>query len=39
MTGQKGSNKEKLLSEGYKVTVKGDGSLNKYEIKIQSDER
>lgn len=39
MTGQKGSNKEKLLSEGYKVTVKGDDSLNKYEIKIQSDER
>ena len=39
MTGQKGSNKEKLLSEGYKVTVKCDGSLNKYEIKIQSDER
>lgn len=39
MTGQKGSNKENLLSEGYKVTVKGDDSLNKYEIKIQSDER
>ncbi len=35
MTGQKGSNKEKLLSEGYKVTVKGDNSLNKYEMKIE----
>lgn len=39
MTGQKSSNKEKLLNDGYKVTVKGDGSLDKYEIKIQSDER
>ncbi len=35
MTGQKGSNKEKLLSEGYKVTVKGDQSLSKYEMKIE----
>lgn len=37
MTGQKGSNKNKLLNEGYKVTIKGDNSLNKYEMKIQSD--
>ncbi|MBO5065172.1 MAG: radical SAM protein [Clostridia bacterium] len=34
MTGQKGSNKEKLLREGYEVSVKGDDSLNKYEMII-----
>lgn len=37
MTGQKGSNKEKLLKEGYKVTIKGDNSLDRYEVKIQSN--
>lgn len=37
MTGQKGSNKKKLFEEGYAVTIKGDDSLNKYEIKIQSN--
>ncbi len=34
MTGHKGSNKEKLRSMGYNVFVKGDSTLNKYEIKI-----
>lgn len=34
MTGQKGANKEKLRSMGYKVSVKGDSTLKKYDIKI-----
>ena len=37
MTGQKGSNKEKLFKEGYKVTIKGDNSLDRYEVEIHSD--
>ena len=37
MIGQKGSNKKELLNEGYIVAVKGDDSLNKYEVKIQSN--
>ena len=32
MTGQKGCNKKKLLNDGYRVTVKGDEKLSKYEI-------
>ena len=35
MTGQKGCNKKALSDDGYKITVKGDENLNKYEIKIQ----
>ena len=34
MTGQKGCNKKILSEEGYKVAIKGDGNLKKYEIKI-----
>ncbi len=37
MIGQKGVNKKKLQAMGYIVTVKGDKSVNKYEIKV--DER
>ncbi len=37
MTGQKGCNKKALLSDGYKVTVKGADDLKKYEIKIRFD--
>ena len=35
MTGQKGCNKKALSDDGYRITVKGDENLNKYEIKIQ----
>lgn len=35
MTGQKGSNKKELFKDGYIVTVKGDNSLGKYEMKIE----
>jgi histone acetyltransferase (RNA polymerase elongator complex component) len=35
MTGHKGSNKQMLLNEGYNITVKGDESLSKYEIKLK----
>ena len=35
MTGQKGCNKKALSDDGYKITVKGDENLNKYETKIQ----
>ena len=33
MTGQKGYNKKALSDEGYIITIKGDESLSKYEIK------
>lgn len=39
MTGQKGANKEKLRSFGYNVSVKGDSTLKKYEIKPEINER
>ena len=39
MTGQKGSNKEKLSALGYNVTVKGMDSLEKYEIKVETKGR
>ena len=39
MTGQKGANKEKLRSMGYNVSVKGDSTLKKYEIKPEINER
>lgn len=39
MTGQKGGNKKALFDYGYKVTVKGDKSLNKYEVKTEMNER
>ena len=39
MTGQRGSNKKALYDYGYIVTVKGDKSLNKYEVKTEIDER
>lgn len=39
MTGQRGSNKKALFDYGYKVTVKGDKSLNKYEVKTELNER
>ncbi len=35
MTGHKGSNKQALLNEGYNITVKGDESLSKYELKLK----
>ena len=39
MTGQKGSNKEKLNALGYNVTIKGMDSLEKYEIKVETKGR
>ncbi len=36
-TGQKGKNKESLLSDGFKVTIKGKSELEKYEIKIEEN--
>ncbi len=36
MTGQKGCNKKALLDDGYNVTVKGDDSLKKYELKVET---
>ncbi len=39
MTGQKGYNKQTLLEYGYKVKIKGDNALSKYEIKIEMNER
>ncbi len=39
MTGQKGANKAILQSMGYSVTVKGDSTLDKYEIKPEINER
>ena len=39
MTGQKGSNKEKLSALGYNVTVNGMDSLEKYEIKVETKGR
>ncbi len=39
MTGQKGCNKKALLNDGYRITVKGDENLSKYEIKILLNER
>lgn len=35
MTGHKGCNKQLLLNEGYTITVKGDESLSKYELKLK----
>ncbi|MBQ8183896.1 MAG: radical SAM protein [Clostridia bacterium] len=35
MTGHKGCNKSELLKEGYIITVKGDESLSKYELKLK----
>ncbi len=35
MTGHKGCNKQHLLNEGYTITVKGDESLSKYELKLK----
>lgn len=35
MTGHKGCNKQHLSSEGYTITVKGDESLSKYELKLK----
>ncbi len=39
MTGQKGANKEILCSMGYNISVKGDNTLKKYEIKAEINER
>ena len=39
MTGQKGSNKEKLSALGYNVTIKGMDNLEKYEIKVETKGR
>lgn len=36
-TGQKGINKEKLLSDGYKVIIKGKNELKKYDIHIEEN--
>lgn len=35
-TGQKGKNKESLLRDGFKVTVKGKNELEKYEIETEN---
>ena len=35
MTGHKGCNKQQLLNEGYRITVKGDDGLSKYELKLK----
>lgn len=35
-TGQKGKNKELLLSDGFKVTIKGKNELEKYEIETEN---
>ena len=34
--GQKGKNKELLLSDGFKVTIKGKNELEKYEIETEN---
>jgi histone acetyltransferase (RNA polymerase elongator complex component) len=39
MTGQKGENKKRLLEYGYKVKIKGDVTFDKYEMKIEMNER
>ncbi len=39
MTGQKQTNKTKLASYGYNVTIKGKEGLKQYEIEIQINER
>lgn len=35
-TGQKGKNKESLLRDGFKVTIKGKNELEKYEIETEN---
>ena len=34
--GQKGKNKESLLRDGFKVTIKGKNELEKYEIETEN---
>ncbi|MBQ5884190.1 MAG: hypothetical protein IIW72_06645, partial [Clostridia bacterium] len=35
-TGQKGKNKELLLSDGFNVAIKGRNELEKYEIEMEN---
>ena len=36
-TGQKGKNKEQLLTDGFSVTIKGSETIEKYQISIEEN--